>query len=122
MRRSKKDQTYEKELNRLAKEGKKKAIEWAPVDPEEMQKRFKEAFERDKQQKEEHIRQEQQRITDLQCPACKSTNKNHHEKRNDNGIIGPGYSSWIIEEYYVCKECGCMFKDLNKPQKSYFND
>jgi predicted Zn-ribbon and HTH transcriptional regulator len=54
------------------------------------------------------------RIKAIKCPSCKSTSKDHIEKRDDNGIIGPGYSSWIVDEYFVCKKCGTMFKDMEK--------
>jgi hypothetical protein len=57
---------------------------------------------------------EADRIKKIKCPSCKSTSKDHIEKRNDNGIYGPGYSSWIVDEYYVCKKCGTMFKDMEK--------
>jgi len=57
---------------------------------------------------------EEDRIKAIKCPSCKSTSKEHAQHRNDNGIIGTGYASWITNEYYVCKKCGAMFKDLNK--------
>lgn len=57
---------------------------------------------------------EEDRIKKIKCPSCKSTSKDHIEKRNDNGIFGPGYSSWLIDEYFVCRECGTMFKDMEK--------
>jgi transposase-like protein len=60
---------------------------------------------------------EEDRIAKIECPSCHSTSKEHVVKRNDNGIIGPGYSSWIIDEYFVCKKCGTMFKDMNKTKK-----
>lgn len=49
------------------------------------------------------------------CPHCKS-NKNTElvEIRKDNGVFGPGFSSWIIDSYYVCKKCGSMFKRIFK--------
>lgn len=60
---------------------------------------------------------EEDRIKKIKCPSCKSTSKDHIEKRNDNGIFGPGYSSWIVDEYYVCRKCGTMFKDMEKNNK-----
>jgi len=57
---------------------------------------------------------EEDRIKKIKCPSCKSTSKDHIEKRNDNGIFGPGYSSWVVDEYYVCRKCGTMFKDMEK--------
>jgi len=50
----------------------------------------------------------------MNCPVCKSENIKHEENREDNGVCGPGYSSWIVDEYYVCKDCGVMFKDKTK--------
>lgn len=70
-----------------------------------------------KEAKEEAKKIEQERIDKIKCPSCKSTSKQHVEKRNDNGIFGPGYSSWIIDEYFVCKKCGTMFKDMEKLNK-----
>ena len=68
----------------------------------------------EREAKEKVRKEEEDRIKKIKCPSCKSTSKEHIEKRENNGIIGPGYSSWIIDEYFVCKECGTMFKDLNK--------
>jgi len=68
----------------------------------------------EKEAKETARKVEQERIEKIKCPSCKSTLKKHIVKRGDNRIIGPGYSSWIIDEYFVCKECGTMYKDINK--------
>jgi transposase-like protein len=67
---------------------------------------------------EEARKAEETRIKKIKCPSCKSTSKNHIVKRNDNGIIGPGYSSWVIDEYFVCNKCGTMFKDMEKIKKN----
>jgi protein-arginine kinase activator protein McsA len=75
---------------------------------------YKKHLEAEQKAKEEARKKEEDRIKKIKCPSCKSTSKDHIEKRNDNGIIGPGYSSWVIEEYYVCKKCGTMFKDMEK--------
>ena len=48
------------------------------------------------------------------CPNCKSTNTELYELRADNGIMGPGYSSWVIESYRICNNCGSHFT----PKKS----
>jgi len=61
---------------------------------------------------------EEDRIKKIKCPSCKSTNKNHVVKRNDNGIFGPGYASWVVDEYFVCNKCGTMFKDMEKIKKN----
>jgi len=62
-------------------------------------------------------KEEQERIDKLKCPSCKSTDKEHIIKSNSNGIIGPGYHSWLIDEYFVCNNCGIMFKDISKRKK-----
>lgn len=43
------------------------------------------------------------------CPSCKSTNTVKKEKREDNGIIGSGYCSWVVDSWYSCKDCGTRF-------------
>jgi transposase-like protein len=43
------------------------------------------------------------------CPACKSLNIQLVEKQESNGIIGPGFSSWVVDSYYSCQDCGCRF-------------
>lgn len=48
------------------------------------------------------------------CPACKSTDTKLVEKRKSNGILGPGYSSWVVDSYYSCKNCGVRFDEVNK--------
>jgi transposase-like protein len=46
------------------------------------------------------------------CPHCKSLYVEHIEKRDDNGICGSGYSSWVVFEYWICKDCGVMFQKV----------
>ena len=60
---------------------------------------------------------ENERISSIQCPSCKSTDKKHIIKRNNNGIMGPGFRSWIVEEHFECNECGTMYKDIFKIKK-----
>jgi hypothetical protein len=60
---------------------------------------------------------EEARIALIECPSCKSTDKEHIIESNSNGIIGPGYSSWVTNEYFVCNNCGTMFKDISKKKK-----
>ena len=60
---------------------------------------------------------EEARIALITCPSCKSTDKEHIIKSDSNGVCGPGYHSWIIDEYFVCNNCGTMFKDLSKKKK-----
>jgi len=75
---------------------------------------YEKAVAKRKAEVEAEKKAEEDRIKAIKCPSCKSTSKEHVEHRNDNGIIGPGYASWVTNEYYVCKKCGTMFKDLEK--------
>ena len=71
--------------------------------------------EKEKQEaRKEAERIEQERIDHIRCPSCQSNNKKHVVKRDSNGIIGPGYASWVTDEYFVCKECGTRYEDLAK--------
>lgn len=75
---------------------------------------YERQIEAEERAKEQARKKEHERIGKIKCPSCQSTMKEHITKSDSNGIIGPGYRSWIIDEYYVCKECGTMFKDINK--------
>lgn len=75
---------------------------------------YRKHLEEEKKAKEDARLKEQKRIDNIKCPSCKSTNKKHVIKSESNGIFGPGYRSWVTEEYFVCLECGTMFKDLEK--------
>ena len=44
------------------------------------------------------------------CPNCASEDIRDISEREDNGIIGPGYSSWVIREEYKCNFCNQTFK------------
>ena len=68
--------------------------------------------EQERKRKEEAL--EQERIDKINCPVCKSTDKIHHIKRNSNGIMGSGHSSWITDEYLICKGCGIHYSDIKK--------
>ena len=46
------------------------------------------------------------------CPKCEVNDVKHHVKRESNGVMGPGYSSWITEEYYICNKCGIHFSKV----------
>jgi hypothetical protein len=47
------------------------------------------------------------------CPNCLSEDVVKKGTRKDNGIIGPGYFSWIEDTYYSCRKCGIRF-DLHE--------
>jgi C4-type Zn-finger protein len=80
----------------------------------ENRKKQEEEEQKIKQEKE---KKEQERIEKIKCPACKSTKKQHYINRENNGIIGPGFNSWITEEYLICQNCGIHYSDLNKNKK-----
>ena len=59
---------------------------------------------------------EKERIAEIRCPSCGAKVKEHYINQGTNGVIGPGRSSWLIEEYYICKGCGIHYSDLNKKE------
>lgn len=78
---------------------------------------YKDKLEREQKELEEKRKEEElekERINKIEYPLCKSTDKIHHIKRNNNGIIGSGYSSWITDEYFICKGCGIHYNDITK--------
>ena len=111
MSKSKRDKEYENELDRLAKEGKFRTV---TEDPEWYSNYLKE--QEDAKNKAREI--EKQRIDDMKCPCCQSTDKGFVSQGHSNGIFGPGYHYSETDSYWVCNKCGVMYKDLNKPQKS----
>lgn len=48
-------------------------------------------------------------IAGLPCPACKSNETEPKELRSNNGILGPGYASWVDNQWMSCKRCGVRF-------------
>ena len=46
------------------------------------------------------------------CPVCKSENTKENAKYQNNGIIGPGFSSWKVSSHFVCEDCGVMFQPV----------
>lgn len=48
------------------------------------------------------------------CPACESEDTYLHERRENNGVMGPGHSSWVVESYWVCDDCGIHFTPKDK--------
>jgi len=43
------------------------------------------------------------------CPHCKSEKVEDNSMTQNNGIIGPGYSSWKVTNTRVCLDCGIIF-------------
>lgn len=105
-----------KKFKSVEEQLKEKGIKFETVnlDPNWYQKHLEEK----RKAAEEARKKEENRIKKIKCPSCKSTSKEHVIKSDSNGIIGPGYRSWIKEEYFVCTKCGTMFKDLEKWQKT----
>ena len=90
-----------------------KEIDWKKVAAEE------EKAEKEREKKKEAWdKKEFKRFKNIKCPVCQSTKKENITKTANNGIIGPGYSSWVTEEYLVCGNCGVMYKDLKKPKEN----
>jgi hypothetical protein len=90
---------------------------WEPIDMSDFYKRQKEREEQERIRKQEEAAAEQARIDSLECPLCKSVEKHRHRQTGTNGILGPGRSSWTIEDYFICLGCGVHYSDLKNMQK-----
>lgn len=84
------------------------------IDISEVNKRMHERIKQIEAEQAEARRLEKIRIDNMKCPLCKSQEKEHHVVRTSNGIIGPGHHSAPVMDYYVCKDCGIHYSDLNK--------
>ena len=87
---------------------------WTPIDMRSVYKSMEESRKRDEERKRIERENEENRINNIQCPLCKSTDKIKHFKRESNGIMGPGFESRITDEYLICKSCGVHYSDINK--------
>lgn len=85
-----------------------------PIDMSNFWENQKKREQAEMERKRLEAEQEKNRIDGIKCPVCKSTDKIHHIKRNSNGIFGPGHSSWIVDEYLICKGCGVHYHDISK--------
>ena len=88
-------------------------------DPEVMKKRFEEIQKEEEAALEKYevdLKEESNRVKDLTCPVCKSTDKFRNHQYSSNGIIGPGHTSTTIVDHYICKCCGVHFSDINKKE------
>lgn len=54
------------------------------------------------------------KLEGLICPCCKGTDIYLSQSFESNGIMGPGFSSWVTSENFVCLTCGVMFLDVRK--------
>lgn len=92
-------------------------IQGIPIDMSNFWENRKKQEQEEQERKRKEKEQEEERINKIECPVCKSIDKIHHIKRNDNGIIGSGHSSWVVEEYLICKGCGIHYCDIEKLKK-----
>ena len=92
-------------------------IEGTPIDVSGWYKDQKEREETELKRKIDEQKLEEERIKKIKCPVCKSTDKIVHIKSNNNGVMGPGFSSWITDEYLICKDCGIHYSDISKLKK-----
>jgi len=61
--------------------------------------------------------QEKEKIEEkenLICPLCQSTDIQDESTYQNNGVCGPGYSSWKTSNLRSCKKCGIVFKPIKK--------
>jgi len=92
----------------------KEEIKSSIIDTDKLFESMKEQQNLSQKKYELEMKEESERISNLCCPLCKSNNKHLHIDYSSNGIYGPGSSSRIINEYYICNECGILYRDLKK--------
>lgn len=56
------------------------------------------------------VKKKKEEKVDFRCRICGCTT--YSEARKGNGVIGPGYQSWVL--YYVCGGCSAVFKNPAK--------
>lgn len=54
----------------------------------------------------------------LRCPVCNGTDIRDASTWKNNGILGPGYSSWKTSNTRCCNGCGVMFKPVKKNRRN----
>jgi hypothetical protein len=98
----------------MSKRVKIEGIKGEPIDMSNWyaNQKKRELAEQERKQKERE--QEEERINKIECPVCKSTDKIQRIKRKSNGIMGPGHSSWVTDDYLVCRCCGIHYDDVSK--------
>jgi transposase-like protein len=99
-----------------------KNVEFKPIDMKEFYKNREKEIAKDQKRYKREVAAEEKRLKSLACPCCKSKERKSVVISKNNGIIGPGYHSHILQEYYVCQNCGVMFVDLNKKAIKYPKD
>jgi predicted RNA-binding Zn-ribbon protein involved in translation (DUF1610 family) len=64
----------------------------------------------------EVIKEEAEHIKEIiPCPVCGSENIKQNTK--NNGIMGPGYHSWVVSE--SCENCGVLLAPQRKLYKKF---
>lgn len=91
-----------------------KRTEGTPIDMSNWYENRKKQELAEQERKRLESEKEKNRIDEITCPVCKSTDKIHHIKRQSNGVYGSGYSSWVTENYLICKSCGIHYSDISK--------
>ena len=92
----------------------KRSENWTPIDMSQVYKNMEESRKREEEQIRIEREKEELRINKIKCPICKSTDKINHIRRDNNGIMGSGFNSWVIEQYLICKSCGIHYSDVTK--------
>ena len=87
--------------------------------------KIQEMYEEEVRAYKERVKQEEDRVAAMTCPCCKSAEKIHNVESTSNGVMGPGYSSHVTADYYICRSCGVHYNDMNKielicPDKPFF--
>jgi hypothetical protein len=98
----------------MSKRVKIEAIKGEPIDMSNWCENRKKQELAEQERKRKEREQEEERINKIECPVCKSTDKIQRIKRKSNGIYGHGSSSWITDDYLVCRSCGIHYDDVSK--------
>ena len=101
-------------MKKESKRVKINGIEETPVDLSNWYANRKKQELAEQERKRKEKEQEEERINKIECPLCKSTDKIRRIKRKSNGIYGSGSSSWITDDYLVCRSCGIHYDDVSK--------
>ena len=74
-----------------------------------------------KKQKEEESQSYEKWLIETKpiCPLCKSDKIEEQVQSADNGMIGPGSRSHVIDRYCICEICGLMFKNIKRKNNPY---
>jgi uncharacterized Zn finger protein len=49
----------------------------------------------------------------LYCPVCHTDDIRDISLRQNNGVYGPGFSSWKVIDLMACNQCGTVFTPYN---------